>query len=154
MKNRVDSVLQNLYKLQMSWRLKQDQLIELSRNGVMPTNAELEIWLPGCNSVIDYGLITNEEIFMYKLPELLIQLWRSEYQQCVNLQQDTIDYQIKKAKTGGISDQELKYTASIMNLISWVLKHKFGLSQGQRRIVTSGDLKRQTHFTVKKGISQ
>lgn len=143
----MDIVLSKLRHLRGVWLAQQDRIVRLYQAGTLPTEDDMRIWLPGCNSIVDHGLGTNTGIFVYKLPDLLIQLWTGSYQDCVNLQQLIIDYQIRQSKRGGISDIELTYTIYVVNIIAWVLKHKYGCTGRDRRNVTSGNLKTKTHYT-------
>lgn len=142
------AVINRLKQLKSSWELKRKELIILFNSGYMPSQEDLMIYCPGAHHVVDWSLIYDEGIFRYKLFDTLLKLYLSSYQDVVNFQNIIIDYQIKHGKARTLTEQELVYTGVLMNLNSWILKVKFGLSNKDRRDVTSGNKKSKTHFTM------
>ena len=138
------TVLRKLKELKYNWELKRNLLLIQKNN----TIEDITIYIPGANYVKDYGLINDYGIFRYKLPSILVVLWNGTINDCVKLMNDIIDFQKSTIKNGGISEPEIEYSAYIINIIAWVLKHKYGLNRGQVRNITTGNLKAKTHFTI------
>lgn len=147
-----NAVIRRLKVLQQAWEIKRVQLINAFNAGYKPTVDDLEIYLPGVHLMTDWSLIYDTGIFRYKPIETLIKLWKSSYSDVVGLQQIIIDYQTKHGKAGDLTKEELIYTGILINMISWVTKHKFGMNQKERREITSGNLKDKSHFTIKNKI--
>jgi len=137
-------VLRRLKELKRTWDIKR---ISISTKNTY-TIDDITISIPGANWIQDYGLVCDHGIFNIKLPSVFINLWAGNPNDCIKLMNEVINYQQKMAKDTSFTENELKYSAWIINVISWVLKYKYGLSRPIIRKITTGDHKPKTHFTV------
>lgn len=103
------------------------------------------------HSICDVSLVSNEGIFKYKPPHILLSLWTSNPQAVIQFVTDVTDWEIREAKGGEVNDLQFKHAIYLKNIANWTLKHKFTqVSRENRRKIISGDLRPQTHFTIKK----
>jgi hypothetical protein len=111
---------------------------------------QYDIQIPGVMffNFEDWGLLFDEGIFQYKIPNVLLDLLSGSYQDAINLMQDITDWEIRTAKIRTVNDCELTHVINLKTAIDTMLDYRYPEYKVNRNKVLAGDYRRKTHYTL------